>query len=68
MTLIDRLLGRAPATSEQGEQRVGVFAGIPMLALGALGSAAYGPEAALSLPIPLGASGVQYVEPIGTLN
>src|SRR6202008_4782181 len=44
--------------------RVGVLAGIPMLGLDALGSAAYGPEAALTLLIPLGAAGVWYVGPI----
>ena len=42
--------GNGPlATDEEGEQRVGVWAGIPMLGLDALGSAAYGPEAALTL-------------------
>ena len=35
-----------------------------MLGLDALGSAAYGPEAALSLLIPLGLLGVQYLVPI----
>jgi amino acid transporter len=38
-----------------------------MLGLDALGSAAYGPEAALTLLIPLGAAGVRYVGPISTL-
>jgi amino acid transporter len=55
------------ATFEEGEQRVGVAAGIPMLGLDALGSAAYGPEAALTLLIPLGAAGVSYIGPISTL-
>jgi amino acid transporter len=67
MSLIDYLLGRRLATYEEGEQRVGVFAGIPMLGLDALGSAAYGPEAALTLLIPLGAAGVSYIGPISTL-
>ena len=49
MSLLDYLLGRRLATYEEGEQRVGVIAGIPMLGLDALGSAAYGPEAALTL-------------------
>ena len=35
--------------------------------LDALGSAAYGPEAALTLLIPLGAAGVSYIGPISTL-
>ncbi len=67
MALADYLLGRPLATDEEGEQRVGVWAGIPMLGLDALGSAAYGPEAALTLLIPLGAAGVGYIGPISTL-
>jgi amino acid transporter len=67
MSLIDYLLGRRLATYEEGEQRVGVMAGVPMLGLDALGSAAYGPEAALTLLIPLGAAGVSYIGPISTL-
>jgi amino acid transporter len=64
MALKDVLFGRVLASDEEGEQRVGVLAGIPMLGLDALGSAAYGPEAALALLIPLGAAGVGYVGPI----
>ena len=67
MALGDYLLGRRLATDEEGEQRVGVWAGIPMLGLDALGSAAYGPEAALTLLIPLGAAGVSAIGPISTL-
>jgi amino acid transporter len=61
------LFGRTLATDEEGEQRVGVLAGIPMLGLDALGSAAYGPEAALTLLLPLGAAGLAYVGPISAL-
>jgi amino acid transporter len=67
MALTDYLFGRTLATDEEGEQRVGVWAGIPMLGLDALGSAAYGPEAALTLLIPLGAAGVGHIGPISTL-
>src|SRR3954470_6298760 len=67
MTLTDYLFGRRLATFEEGEQRVGVLSGIPMLGLDALGSAAYGPEAALTLLIPLGATGLAYIGPITTL-
>src|SRR5580698_7247606 len=67
MSLSDYLFGRPLATDEEGEQRVGVIAGIPMLGLDALGSAAYGPEAALTLLIPLGAAGISYIGPISTL-
>ena len=57
MSLLEYLFGRPLATYEEGEQRVGVLASIPMLGLDALSSAAYGPEAALTLLIPLGAAG-----------
>ena len=67
MALSDYLFGRPLATDQEGEQRVGVWAGIPMLGLDALGSAAYGPEAALTLLIPLGAAGISYIGPISTL-
>jgi amino acid transporter len=67
MALADLLFGRTLASDEEGEQRIGVLAGIPMLGLDALGSAAYGPEAALTLLIPLGAVGLGYVVPISTL-
>jgi amino acid transporter len=67
MNLAHWLLGRRLATDEEGEQRVGVLAAIPMLGLDALGSAAYGPEAALTLLIPLGAAGPAYIGPISTL-
>jgi amino acid transporter len=67
MRLADWLFGRHLASDEEGEQRVGVLAGIPMLGLDALGSAAYGPEAALTLLLPLGAAGVGYVGPINAL-
>jgi amino acid transporter len=67
MALADWLFGRFLATDEEGEQRVGVLAGIPMLGLDALSSAAYGPEAALSLLIPLGAAGLGYIGPITAL-
>src|SRR5215470_7788199 len=67
MRLSDWLFGRRLASDEEGEHRVGVLAGIPMLGLDALGSAAYGPEAALTLLIPLGAASGGYVGPISAL-
>src|SRR5262249_37762449 len=67
MSLFDWLLGRRLATLEEEHQRVGVMAGIPMLGLDALASAAYGPEAALTLLIPLGVAGVSYLGPITPL-
>ncbi len=67
MGLSDWLFGRRLATLEEEQQRVGVLAGIPMLGLDALASAAYGPEAALTLLIPLGIGGVSHIGPITTL-
>jgi amino acid transporter len=64
MSLRDLLFGRPLASSQEGEQRVGVLAGIPMLGLDALSSAAYGPEAAMTLLIPLGLAGLGFVRPI----
>jgi amino acid transporter len=40
--------------------------GIPVFGLDALSSAAYGPEAALTLLIPLGLLGVKYIVPVST--
>jgi amino acid transporter len=67
MALSDWLFGRRLATLEEEHQRVGMMAGIPMLGLDALASAAYGPEAALTLLIPLSIGGVRYIGPITTL-
>ena len=64
MSLGDLLFGKPLASYEEGEQRLGPVAGIGVFGLDALSSAAYGPEAALTLLIPLGAMGVRYVVPI----
>jgi amino acid transporter len=45
---------------------LGTSAGVPIFGLDALSSAAYGPEAALTLLIPLGAAAVAYAVPITT--
>ena len=64
MSFLDTLLGKPLATEEDSEQRVGVAAGVPAFGLDALGSAAYGPEAALTILIPAGAAGIAYVMPL----
>ena len=64
MTVLDVLLGRPLASDEARAECVGTAAGIPIFGLDALSSAAYGPEAALTLLIPLGAAGVAYTIPI----
>jgi len=64
MSVLDILLGKPIATSDERGEQVGVSAGIPIFGLDALSSAAYGPEAALTLLIPLGLAGVAYIVPI----
>ncbi len=64
MRIVDWLLGKPIASRVEGKHRVGVFAGIPMLGLDALASAAYGPEAALTVLIPLGYLGLRHFGPI----
>ena len=64
MRLADRLLGQPLTSSEEGGQKIGVFAGVPSLGLDGLSSAAYGPEAALTLLLPLGILGLNYIGPI----
>jgi amino acid transporter len=64
MSFVDILLGKQLATSDERAEQVGPVAGIPIFGLDALSSAAYGPEAALTLLIPLGAAGVAYIVPI----
>ncbi len=64
MRLTDKLFGQPLASSEEGEQKIGVFAGVPSLGLDGLSSAAYGPEAALTILLPLGILGLNYIGPI----
>ena len=66
MPIQDRIFGKPLATSQERAEQIGVGAGIPIFGLDALTSAAYGPEAALSLLIPLGILGTQYLLPIIT--
>lgn len=61
------LFGRRLASDEEEREQIGSIAGIPVLGLDALASAAYGPEAALTVLLPLGAFGLRYVLPISTL-
>jgi|HubBroStandDraft_1064217.scaffolds.fasta_scaffold25891_1 amino acid transporter len=64
--VLNLLFGRPLATSEERAEHIGPLAGIPVFGLDALSSAAYGPEAALTLLIPLGLLGVHYIVPIST--
>src|ERR1700677_4419814 len=64
MSILDILLGRPLANWEEQGEQVGPSAGIPIFGLDGLSSAAYGPEAALTLLIPLGLLGLHYILPV----
>jgi amino acid transporter len=64
MNILDLVIGKPIKTSEERSEQIGAAQGIPIFGLDALSSAAYGPEAALSLLIPLGLMGVAYIVPI----
>ncbi|MFY2558426.1 APC family permease [Corallococcus terminator] len=61
---MDVLLGKPLTTAQASHEQVGVLAGVALLGLDALSSAAYGPEAALTVLRPLGPSGVKLLFPI----
>ncbi|MCP3065025.1 APC family permease [Myxococcus sp. K38C18041901] len=60
----DLLLGRPLTSAQASHEQVGVLAGVALLGLDALSSAAYGPEAALTVLRPLGSAGVGVLLPI----
>src|SRR6202167_2426289 len=64
MNILDLVVGKPIKTSDERAEQIGPIQGIPIFGLDALSSAAYGPEAALSLLIPLGLLGVHYIVPI----
>jgi len=63
-SIMDALFGRPLATEEEKAERIGPLKGIPIFGLDALSSAAYGPEAALTLLMALGMAGSAYIWPI----
>lgn len=64
MQILNLLFGRPLATSEERAEQIGPSAGVSIFGLDALSSAAYGPEAALTLLLPLGLAGVHHIEQI----
>jgi amino acid transporter len=64
MSFADSIIGKPLATSEERGEHIGVAAGIPIFGLDALTSAAYGPEAAMTLLIPLGLAGAHFIVPV----
>jgi amino acid transporter len=66
MNFLDLLIGKPLATTDERAEQIGPGRGVPIFGLDALSSAAYGPEAALSLLIPLGILALRYLLPIST--
>jgi amino acid transporter len=64
MNILDIVVGKPIKTSDERAEQIGPTQGIPIFGLDGLSSAAYGPEAALSLLIPLGLLGVHYIVPV----
>src|SRR5580700_9109830 len=64
MNILDLVVGKPIKTSDERAEQIGPAEGIPIFGLDGLSSAAYGPEAALSLLLPLGLMGVRYILPI----
>ncbi|HEX5971665.1 MAG TPA: APC family permease [Gemmatimonadaceae bacterium] len=61
------LLGRRLRTDEHEEQKIGPLSGVPVLGLDALASASYGPEAALTVLLPLGVFAPHYMGPLSAV-
>ena len=68
MNILDLVVGKPIKTSDERAEQIGPAQGIPIFGLDGLSSAAYGPEAALSLLIPLGLLGVRYIVPPGSCS
>ena len=66
MSFTDVLFGRPLASSEERAEHIGVAAGVPIFGLDALSSAAYGPELAMTLLIPMGIEGLNHILPVIT--
>src|SRR3978361_874327 len=60
MRFFGMLFGKPLASSDAHHEHIGVAAGVPIFGLDGLTSAAYGPEAAMTLLIPLGLWGVSH--------
>jgi amino acid transporter len=60
MPLLDKILGRPLASSEEAKESLSVWTGVPVLGLDALASTGYGPEAGLTILLPLGLLGLKY--------
>src|SRR3954453_7439894 len=61
MSLLSWVLGRRLANQEFERRKINAIEGVPAMGLDGLGSSSYGPEAALTFLIPLGALGLAYI-------
>jgi amino acid transporter len=64
MNLPALLFGRRLGNREAEGRKIGWIEAVPAMGLDALGSASYGPEAALTILVPLGLSGASYLAPV----
>ncbi|MBV9862240.1 MAG: APC family permease, partial [Alphaproteobacteria bacterium] len=66
MNLQTLVIGRKLANREGKSRKITAFEGLPAMGLDGLGSSAYGPEAALTILLPVGAAGLANIGPIMT--
>ena len=64
MKLLDFLIGRKLANREGESEKITAIEGVPAMGLDGLASSAYGPEAALTMLMPLGVAGLVYMGPV----
>jgi amino acid transporter len=64
MSVLDLLIGTPISTRDERGERLAMAAGIAVFGLDALSSAAYGPEAALTVLRPIGDLGGHYIVPL----
>jgi amino acid transporter len=64
LSLTELFIGRPVANGEAEGRKLGVLTGLPAMGLDGLGSAAYGPEAALTILAAAGAAGLGAIGPI----
>src|SRR5580658_3044421 len=64
MSFLDLLLGQPLSSRDERGETLAMAAGIAVFGLDALSSAAYGPEAALTVLRPIGDLGASYIVPL----
>ena len=63
-SVLDFLIGRPLSSDEDVKEQIRSSTGVSVFGLDALSAAGYGPEAALTVLIPLGVAGVAYTIPV----